>query len=315
LAADQAVRVVYVHGSGPQPAPEDLKRALDLALFGAEQGARTAVAYFGDLLHPDAAIETLGVVAQVIAAIPIDLRETPEAVAQRLTDDTPTPEPGGEAFVRRLATALAARLARNDTAAEATRSRAGDALARKRAEASERRLLPAPIRAFLFRILIRFLLRDAYAYFFGGLAPAIHERVTAVLDGVDSAVVIGHSLGSVVAYDVLSERAGTGTVPLLLTVGSPLAIDAVKDQVHQPPSVPALVESWLNVSDPLDVIAADPTIADDYGSPDRIRDVLVMNLALNPHDLAGYLRTPEVREAVGSVVASPTLGKKLTSAG
>jgi hypothetical protein len=293
------VRVVYVHGSGPQPGPADLKRALDQALFGSEQGARTSVAYYADLLHPNPVVETIGVVAEVIAAMPADLNRTPAAVADRLARRTPALDAGGAAFVRRLADALASRMAR------AVRTR-GPVTSRERVGgegaggiAVSPRLLPAPIRALLFRILVRFLLRDAHAYFFGGLAPAIHERVRSLLDeSEDPAVVIAHSLGSIVAYDVLSEGSGSPAARLLVTVGSPLGIDAVKDQVHQPPRVPPDVAAWLNASDPFDVVAADATVADDYGSVERITDVLVANPAWNPHDMAGYLMVPEVQTAV-----------------
>ena len=77
---------------------------------------------------------------------------------------------------------------------------------------------------------------------------------TAVLDTVletwprdRPVVLVSHSLGTVVAMDLL-HRLGNADVPLLVTAGSPLAMDAVSSRllaggVHKPAGVGA----WLNV--------------------------------------------------------------------
>src|SRR5665213_4068711 len=43
--------VVYIHGIGPKPAPEALKREWDLALFGKAMGEQARMAYWADILH------------------------------------------------------------------------------------------------------------------------------------------------------------------------------------------------------------------------------------------------------------------------
>jgi hypothetical protein len=282
------VRVVYVHGSGPQPGPQDLKRALDGALFGSDQGTRTQVAYYADILHPAPVAETLRALAQVIRSAPAELTHDTEALTDLMVADVDPHAPAAAATVRRVASSIASRMT-------------GDARAARAGDTSVSAILPGWLRAFLFRFVVRFLLRDAHAYFFEGRAGPIRQRVREILDASDMpAVVIGHSLGSVVAYDVLSEApVRARAVPLFVTVGSPLGVDAVKDQVHQPPVVPPGVAAWLNVSDPLDIVAADRTLADDYrGAVGLIQDVFVDNRALFPHDLVGYLRVPEVQSAM-----------------
>jgi hypothetical protein len=278
---------VYVHGSGPQPAPQELKRALDSALFGRDQGARTEVAYYADLLHPAPVLEVIRAVVEAVveAVAPAAQGETQPSVTAGDVDPADT---RGRAFVRRVERALSAR----ESASARTST----------VDAGPRRLLPSALRALLFRLFVRFFLGDAHAYFFEGKAGPIAARVAATLDAARGpVVVIGHSLGAIVAYDVLASAESSYAVPLLVTAGCPLGIDAVKELVHQPPAVPASVARWLNVSDPLDVAAADPILADDYAPGERINDTIVDNRAWHPHDLAGYLRTPEVRTAVSSL--------------
>jgi hypothetical protein len=294
MAADQAIRaarLVYVHGTGPQPARADLKRRLDEALFGSEQGDRTALAYYADVLHPNGVAETLRVLAEILPSLPAHLRREPAPLIAELVREADPNRPEARAAATRVATMLAARIVRAPTA-------------QAEADSPVAALLPRALRALLFRLILRFLMRDADAYFFEGSAGPIRQRVRDVLDASDTpVVVIGHSLGSIVAYDVLSDPPGPPRdVPLFLTLGSPLGIDAVKELVHQPPAIPPGVAAWLNASDPVDIVAADPQLRDDYGGSDQIRDLTVFNPAWFPHDLAGYLRAPAVRDAVSAAL-------------
>jgi hypothetical protein len=91
------------------------------------------------------------------------------------------------------------------------------------------------------------------------LDERIRARVGAVLTGEPS-VVVAHSLGSVVALELLAEH--TGSVPLLVTIGSPLAVRTVvlpRLRPH-PPRTPDCVGQWLNFWDRDDVIAARPIL-------------------------------------------------------
>ena len=70
---------------------------------------------------------------------------------------------------------------------------------------------------------------------------------------------IGHSLGSVVAYE--SAHRLTRPLPLLVTLGSPLGLRTiVNDRLRPPPSFPLQVARWLNVADREDVVAAEPDL-------------------------------------------------------
>ncbi|MFJ8053693.1 alpha/beta hydrolase [Streptomyces luteogriseus] len=95
------------------------------------------------------------------------------------------------------------------------------------------------------------------------LDARVRDRVLGCLDDDRPAVVIAHSLGSVVALEALHHH--DGPIPLLVTVGSPICMRTV---VHprlrpQPPVTPHSVERWLNYWDRDDIIAPRPWLERD----------------------------------------------------
>ena len=123
-------------------------------------------------------------------------------------------------------------------------------------------------------------------------------------------IVIGHSQGSMIAFDVLSDLdPNKYRVPLFVTIGSPLGITEVQDQVKillgkSRLTAPRCVQRWLNVCDPGDPVAADSTLRDDFSGGSVIEDVEAVNLdsPAHPHSGSGYLRLDVVRRAVRDVV-------------
>jgi len=60
----------------------------------------------------------------------------------------------------------------------------------------------------------------------------------------DTRAVVGHSLGSVVAYEALRLPRAEEGLPLLITLGSPLGLSAINCRLRQPPAYPAAVRRW-----------------------------------------------------------------------
>ncbi len=136
---------------------------------------------------------------------------------------------------------------------------------------------------------------------------SVLERIEA---GGGPFVVIAHSQGSMIAYDVLQSLGADVDVPLFVTIGSPLGITEVQDQVkrltgQRALAVPACVREWLNVADPLDPVALDKDLSDEFTPSSRIRNVRHSNPdgPRHPHSGTGYLRTPPVHDAVHDVVS------------
>lgn len=127
----------------------------------------------------------------------------------------------------------------------------------------------------------------------------------------DEIMLIAHSMGAIVAYDVLREL---GRLPIndpipvqrFVTIGSPLGLPPVEGENlknHGRLRTPSLVvRSWTNFSDPGDFVCFDTRLADDYdpnSSDVKVRDILVANdYPGNPHKSYGYLRTPEMSEYI-----------------
>jgi hypothetical protein len=153
--------------------------------------------------------------------------------------------------------------------------------------------------------------------------PAIRDelrgRLRAALDRAHGAVrrimVIGHSMGSIIAYDTLRaigrERRDL-SVDHLVTIGAPLGLPNVKfriSQEHDLVRTPSIVRKWTNLAERRDPVAFDTHLAGDYRANDsdvRVHDDLVCNDtvldddAKHPdyHSGIGYLRTPEMSRII-----------------
>lgn len=272
--------IIYIHGIGSKPPKEKLKLEWDIALFGKDMGSRTRMAYWADLLH-DMEIEPK--------------RISTRGNQMRLDVDQMLSDAGVDPSNEK-AQALADAVLR-------AHGLQGNHLGKK--------ILPLP--AFLRRpIARRFLeafVKDTAAYFFRrGMRSKIKERFIAELPkGGDPITIIAHSQGSIVAYEVLAAMKVTGGLQVgqLVTIGSPLGVRELQDLL-QPDDlkVPVVVHAWNNFTDPLDYVALDKGIGNDFWGEPAIVDEMVMNRhtrtldGFNPHSAVGYLAHPSVRAVV-----------------
>lgn len=156
----------------------------------------------------------------------------------------------------------------------------------------------------------RRLIPDVAAYFFrADVRAAIQARFAApILADTAPCVVIAHSMGSIVAYDVLHALGDVVDVPAWVTLGSPLGFSAVQDYLPRPLIVPCGVRTWRNFADRLDPVALDRSLANEFEPAGSIQDALIVNretasaAGSHPHSVTGYLRHPCVRSAVMQVL-------------
>jgi hypothetical protein len=161
----------------------------------------------------------------------------------------------------------------------------------------------------IFRRVVGAFASDVVDYLWGGFAEAMRAPVRAAfLAGPPPEIVVCHSLGTIITYDVLSEPAFANLkIPLLVTLGSPLGIDNVQKKLRngagKPNPVPKSVTAWTNFNDRFDPVAIEQTLRDEFKPPLNLpRDVSVNNPARNNHDLSGYLPIPLVRTAITTAV-------------
>jgi hypothetical protein len=125
----------------------------------------------------------------------------------------------------------------------------------------------------------------------------------ALLQAPTPKVIVAHSLGTIITYDVLSEPAMAGLdVTLLVTLGCPLAYGNVQARLRggkgRPHPVPPFVHAWSNYADRFDPVALDQTLRDDFTPGAFIRDHQVNNPASDNHALDGYASVVMVRAEI-----------------
>lgn len=283
--------IVYVHGNGNKIASDALRSEWDRALFGRDMGTRSRMAYWAPVLH-----------ARPLGAGEAD--QAQQLPVSPLESSVPESPPPGEFTAEVLLEAgekdgqleswLRDMVYTGDAIVD------GENLAPPVSSPFEALPLPRPLRQAAFRELVRRTFKDVYAYFFGGRGDAMRQVMRATLAGLDGPVVVlGHSLGSIIAYDVLREPAFAGlNVPLFVTVGSPLGVTEVQDLVVRPLHVPAPVAQWRNASDFRDLVALDHTIRPEFTPAGRCTDLAVVNDSWNHHGIGEYLATVAVRQPI-----------------
>jgi pimeloyl-ACP methyl ester carboxylesterase len=106
-------------------------------------------------------------------------------------------------------------------------------------------------------------------------------------------VLVSHSLGTVVAMDLLTRLPDDVEVVRLVTAGSPLGMDSVFTRLLSGgPHRPQRVGAWLNAWCAPDAVAIGCPLRDDWGS--AVREVMTNNHNDRAHDIAEYLADPRV---------------------
>jgi hypothetical protein len=147
--------------------------------------------------------------------------------------------------------------------------------------------------------------RDVYVYL---TFPAVRDEVDQIVAGTipdEPCVVLAHSLGTVVAYNVLSKRAAQPECLRLVTVGCPLAIVAIKNWLDKPIHSPVCVKHWFNAYDDRDVVALRPLDAANFGVDPPIENKSdVNNFTDNRHGITGYLADPVVAQRIAEAISN-----------
>jgi hypothetical protein len=132
--------------------------------------------------------------------------------------------------------------------------------------------------------------------------PDVHEKVLKIVaDRItsDTTLVIGHSLGSVVAYEALCRK--PANVVSFISLGSPLGVpNLISDKLSPRPDTsgigawPGRTEYWTNIADKGDVVALQKRLAPFFGS--KVKDILIYN-GSDAHHGERYLTARETGEA------------------
>ncbi|MQS34418.1 hypothetical protein [Streptomyces katsurahamanus] len=304
-------RIVLVHGIGQELESADALEAAWLpALAGGIRiaghpatadrvwrGARPGedecrMAFYGDLFR---ASGQMGGGAERVAALTPEQQELAQALAlewlRSARDRAPGPEDRAEAGrrLRALDTAGTGRMGSREAG-----RRPLNGLARLRWFA------PAGMafaQTFVERALVqvtRYLTEEP-------LREEIQGRVAALV-GTETVALVGHSLGSVVAFQAAHRL--NRELPLLLTLGSPLGLrTVVYDRLPQPRAVPATTRRWVNLADRDDLAAALLDLAELFADPyDALESDWTVDNGAQPHRAESYLHTRQAGSALAAVL-------------
>jgi hypothetical protein len=156
------------------------------------------------------------------------------------------------------------------------------------------------------RLFAMMFCREVHTYLSTPDSPRRRAARDAVVDAIEAhqpAVVVAHSLGSVVTYEALWHRPDLA-VPLLVTLGSPLAMPGVVLERLCAPERgrPPKVDRWVNLADIGDLVAL-PRDGLGAAFTGVTQDIPVTIGTWDFHTVGAYLRAPTVREAL---FATPT---------
>jgi len=148
----------------------------------------------------------------------------------------------------------------------------------------------------------------------------LKQTLRPLIEKNEPVLLIGHSLGSVIAYDTLWEltyQEGLHGKIDFLTLGSPLGMHYVQRRLmgmNEPgtKSYPKLIRQWINIASKGDIIALEPNVHSHF--EEMIEQGLVKSIEDHSHGIYNYFRSDEglnchrsygymVNPAVGSIIA------------
>lgn len=160
-----------------------------------------------------------------------------------------------------------------------------------------------PLPNFLKKRILRRFAKEAHDYLWdvNGTRTTIRQRVMEDFSNVPSGthhVVLGHSQGTFIAYDVLTGEKDCKEIDGFMTVGSPLGVDEIQERLESDKFPSKVKGDWVNVYDPYDAVARlDPKLANDFkkDGQEAVIDVKEENWGKWRHSATKYFQRPELR--------------------
>jgi hypothetical protein len=306
--------VTFIHGIGNKPEEKALHdiwlRSLadNIGLDLGGSGITSEMVYWADVMYaapdPD------------VAAYESVFESTTAAV-----DATANPGPPPVQSVEEAAfiTGLAAKIGSTLLAPETVEAVPEE---RKKGGSFER----VPLPWFVKKAFLENFLRDVHDYLFNAASTPrpgttykvqdeIRKRFVGKLKTVKDSqrphIVVSHSMGTVIAYDCLKRVADCPKVDGLVTIGSPLGLDEIQDQLQPGWSrdngfpFEKVGGNWVNVFDKLDPVAGfDPFLANDYqkAGVKTVNDINEQNEGAWRHSIVKYFRGTQLRDALGGML-------------
>ena len=328
---NSSATIVFVHGLAKKPSPENVKQLWLSALsahsphpevFGnqnsgidlSDQGVNSLFTYWADVFYGDDYETDLSSYHE--SAKPEEMNDF-MSKSEGLSAKTLNPEflkltPREQRLIQQIERQIAARL--SEIPSDSVRKMPLTSSSRESYEIAS--WLPEPIK----QNIIKKAAMEAYYFLFDKpytppnsnktyqVRSELRERLTKDLKdasvGGGKVIIVSHSMGTMIAYDVLRNVADCPHVDTLITLGSPLGITEVQDELKaldaEKIDFPSnKLNRWVNIYDPLDPICGlDPRLNNDYlqvnGKP--VIDIKESNWGSWRHNINHYLSGKLLRE-------------------
>lgn len=131
-----------------------------------------------------------------------------------------------------------------------------------------------------------------------GINRIVEEKLTD-----EPTIVVGHSLGAVVSYKVITDNLAKLNLVKYITVGSPLGITAISSKLGFLQN-PGGQDGWYNAYDERDIVALNP-LDDRYfpTDPSIMNYSGIDNQTDNRHGIIGYLNDAKVAQQIAEALA------------
>ena len=241
--------LVYVHGAGPQEPMKDFKHENDLLIFGKDMPT-TRVGYYANVRWPAAGGGAGVAAAAAGSSRPRRVRAIRAAMAPELSADaaaarivaaTLKPPAGAGRGAAAAGPAVSAKDVDAATALVEELYREADRIANRSPRPKRRGQalnisFPDPI----FRFVVGKFASDVIDYLYGPFKQAMRDPVKkALLATPAPKVVVAHSLGTIITYDVLTEPELAGLkIDVLFTLGCPLGSATSRSSSAMAPASP-----------------------------------------------------------------------------
>lgn len=127
----------------------------------------------------------------------------------------------------------------------------------------------------------------------------VHLRILKTIPKTEKLMIVGHSLGSVIAYNLLQEFKHEIECVRFITLGSPLAFRIIQERVWHPISHPeSLNGEWYNFYSSNDFLTAFPLTRSPFDFIPPILNQEISTSSHHPHEITGYLQHPDVLKSM-----------------
>lgn len=159
----------------------------------------------------------------------------------------------------------------------------------------------------LHESLIHKFLIETYLYLANPqFMDEVHQRILASLEPDQPHIIVAHSLGTVIAYNLLQQLQTNYQIQRFITLGSPLAFKVIQSKLAPPIKRPnCLNGDWHNFYSPDDFLTAFPLINAPFDFQPAILNTAISTFIHTPHQIAGYLQHPAVIKNILDPIVYP----------